>query len=103
MSSSLRRGSNQPKGRRRNVAGNGKVAGLRYLVAEYSDTASFFSCSPHQEIIEHFFHVVACWQCLFDGGLASGKKTRQQQRTFDLCACHRRAIMTPTQRTAADA
>src|SRR5438552_4049745 len=55
MSSSLRRGSNQPKAPRRHVAGNGKVAGLRHLVAQCSDPPRFFTVSPHQEISDRFF------------------------------------------------
>src|SRR5439155_8728392 len=104
MASPLCRGGNQPKSRRRNVARNIKIARLRNLVAEHSDGSAFiFDCRTHEEIIEHFFHMVSCLQWLFHCGLASGKKARKQQRAFDLCACYRWAIMNSTQRAPPDA
>src|SRR5216110_3229679 len=61
MTSSLSRSGNQPKGRGRDVAWNGKVAGLWDLVAKYSDAATPVHRYSDQEIIKHHFQMIPSW------------------------------------------
>src|SRR6266542_1977854 len=98
MTSSLRRSGNQPKGCGRDVAWNGKVAGLRDLVAKDTDAAIPVQRRSDQEIIKHHFHVIPSWYCLDHGSLALRNETGQQQCTFHLCTCHRRSVTNATQR-----
>src|SRR5262245_23666121 len=102
MTSPLCRGCNQPKGRRRDVAWNGKVARLWNLVAKYSNAAIPVTSRSDQEIIKHHLHMIPsrCW--LDHGGLALGKEPGQQQCAFHLCASNRRSITNATQRTTLD-
>jgi hypothetical protein len=102
MPSSLRRGGNQPKGRGRDVAWNGKVAGLWDLVAKHSDAAIPVHHYSDQKIIKRHFQMIPSWYWLDYGGLALGKEAGQQQCAFRLCACDRRSITNATQRTALD-
>src|SRR6266496_836151 len=102
MTSPLRRGGNQPKGRGRDVAWNAKVARLRDLVAEDGDAAmSVHGCS-NQKIIKHPLHMIPRRYWLDHGGFALGKEAGQQQCAFHLRACHRRSITNATQGTALD-
>src|SRR5207245_10310626 len=93
MASPLCRGGNQPKSRRRNVARNIKIARLRNLVAEHSDGSAFiFDCRTHEEIIEHFLHMVSCLQWIYYCGLDSNNNDRKQQRDYDLRAYVRSSL-----------
>src|SRR5258707_5693752 len=100
MTSSMRRGGNQPKGRGRNVAWNTKVARLWHLVAEHGDAAISVQRCSNQKIIKHHLHMIPSRYWLDHDGLALGKEAGQQQRAFHLRACHRRAITNTTQGTA---
>src|SRR5437867_10115055 len=103
MTSSLSRSGNQPKGRGRDVAWNGKVAGLWDLVAKYSDAATPVHRYSDQKIIKHHFQMIPSWGWLDYGGLALGKEAGQYQCAFHLCARERRSITNPTQGTALNA
>src|ERR1043166_6623487 len=102
MTFPLGRGCNEPKGRGRDVARNGKVARLWNLVTKYRDAAFGVPRRSDQEIIKHHFHMIPSWCWLDHGGLALGKEPGQQQCAFYLCACNRRSITNATQRTALD-
>src|SRR5215469_18786827 len=86
MSTLLRRSSDQPKRRRRDVARNVKVPRLWNLLAEDANVAGIFRCRAHQEVIEHLLHVVSRRHWFFNRGFAFCKETGQQQRAFNLCA-----------------
>src|SRR3954471_13196387 len=103
MSTRLRRSGNQPKRCRRDVAGNIEIPRLRSLIAENINAAVIFRRRAHQEIIEHFLHVVSRRHRFFNRGFAFCKETGQQQRAFHLCARHRWAVLNSMKRPAVDA
>src|SRR4030095_15231825 len=103
MSTALRCSGNQPKRRRRDVAGNVEIPGLGNLLAENANAAVIFLCRSHQKIIEHLLHVISRRHWFFNDGLTFRKETGQQQCAFDLCTRCRWAVLNSTKRPAMDA
>src|SRR4029079_16807250 len=62
-----------------------------------------FLCRTHQEVIEHFLHVVSRWHRFFNRGLTLRKETGQKQRAFYLCARDGWPVLNSAERPAVDA
>src|SRR3984893_1247445 len=102
MASRLRRGGDQPKGGRGNVARNCEVARFRHLIAENADRVVLAFGGTNEKVIEHELGVISACEPLLHRRFSFGEKAGKQDRALDLGARDWGTILNSPQRSAAD-